>query len=43
MAFILELADGLWGVGSGIFPFLKEPDTGRKRIARDIALRGIPP
>ena len=43
MAFILEPADGLWGMGFGIFPFLKEPDTGRKQIARDIAFRGIPP
>lgn len=43
MAFIVKPADGLWGVGFGIFPFLKASDTGRKRIARDIAFRGIPP
>ena len=43
MAFIVKQADGLWGVGFGIFPFLKAPDTGRKRISRDIAFRGIPP
>lgn len=43
MALIVKSADGLWGMGLGIFPFLKEPDTGRKRIARDIAFRGVPP
>lgn len=43
MAFIVKPADGFWGMESGIFPFRKEPDTGKKRIARDIAFRGIPP
>lgn len=43
MEFIVKLVDGFSGMGSGTFPFLKAPDTGRKRIARDIAFRGIPP
>lgn len=43
MAFFVATVNGFWGMVSGTFPFLKEPDTGRARIVRDIALRGIPP
>ena len=43
MAFFVKPADGFSEMGFGTFPFLKAPDTGRKRIARDIAFRGIPP
>lgn len=43
MAFFVKPADGFLGMEFGTFPFLKVPDTGRKRIACDIASRGIPP
>lgn len=43
MAFFVTAVAGFLGMVSGIFPFLKEPDTGRVRIVRDIALRGVPP
>lgn len=43
MAFFVTAVNGFWGMESGIFQFLKEPNAGRVRIARDIALWGIPP
>lgn len=43
MSFFLKTVNGVWEMAFLIFPFLKEPDTGRKRIVCDIAFRGIPP